>query len=196
MNGWSKYYAEEITTDLYIRNLFGQKDFITVIADSGAKKVLEVGAGTGTLSVFLSNLGMQVVTLDNSPEMLKKAEQAKQKFGGNNQLILGDAFALPFADNSFDLIFHQGLFEHFNNQEIHRLIKEQFRVAPTIIFSVPNNFYPKRDFGNERLLSQSSWKDMLKPYRVLLSRNYSPKFFPKWYLIRPPIQYMAKISRS
>jgi len=195
MNSWACYYAGDVTTDLYIRNLYGHKDLIGEIVKTGAKRILEIGAGTGTLSIFLSQLGLEVTTLDNSPEILRKAEITKTRLGGKNVLVAGDAFKLPFTDNSFDLIFHQGLLEHFSDEAIHQLLREQLRVAPVVIFGVPNNFYPRKDFGNERLLGKIAWENILRPYRVLLSQNYSRKFFPAWYLPRAPIQYMAKLIR-
>ena len=196
MSDWSDYYNQNITPDMYIRNLYGQREFLTAIADAKAKKILEIGAGTGTMSIFLSQLGFQVTTLDNDHKILEVAKLAKEKFSGQNEIVYGDAFKLPFADNSFDLIFHQGLLEHFSNEDIHRLLEEHLRVASTVIFSVPNNYYSKKEFGDERLMSKPTWENILKLYNVEISQNYALKFFPKWYLFRVPIQYMAKISKS
>lgn len=194
-DSWSRYYTDDVTVDLYIRNLYGHKDLINAIVASGAKCILEVGAGTGTLSIFLSNLGLEVTTLDNSKEVLQKAKEVTRRFGGRNVLVEGDAFKLPFEDNSFDLVFHQGLLEHFSTPEIHQLIGEQLRVAPVVIFGVPNQNYMRKDFGNERLISKRQWEKILQPYQILLSQDYALKIFPKWYLPRVPIQYMAKITK-
>lgn len=196
MTCWSDYYQKEITADLFIRNLYGQREFLNTIIESKTRKILEVGAGTGTMSVFLSNLGFEVTTLDNDSKILEIAQQVKDKFNGQNYLQKGDAFKLPFADNSFDLVFHQGLLEHFKDDDIHRLLTEHLRVAPIVIFSVPNNFYPQKDVGDERLLGKSTWENILKPYKIVMSCNYSLKFFPKWYLPRVPVQYMAKVVRK
>jgi len=196
MTCWSDYYQKEITADLFIRNLYGQRGFLNTIIESKTRKILEVGAGTGTMSVFLSNLGFEVTTLDNDPKILEIAQQVKDKFNGQNYLQKGDAFKLPFADDSFDLVFHQGLLEHFKDDDIFRLLTEHLRVAPIVIFSVPNNFYPQKDVGDERLLGKSTWENILKPYKIVMSCNYSLKFFPKWYLPRVPVQYMAKVVRK
>lgn len=194
MSDWSDYYNQNTTPDMYIRNLYGQREFLTAIAKTKGKRILEIGAGTGTMSIFLSQLGFQVTTLDNDSKILEVAKLAKEKFSGQNNIIHGDAFKLPFEDGSFDLIFHQGLLEHFSDKDIHALLKEHLRVASTVIFSVPNNYYSEKEFGDERLMSKTKWESILKPYNLEISQNYSPKFFPKWYLFRVPIQYMAKIS--
>ncbi|MFA5967361.1 MAG: class I SAM-dependent methyltransferase [Patescibacteria group bacterium] len=196
MSDWSEYYAAGLELDSYIRNLYGQREFLAEIVATNSQKILEVGAGTGAMSIFLSQLGLDVTTLDNDPAVLKGAEKARQEFGGHNQIVAGDAFKLPFPDNSFDLIFHQGLLEHFTNVQIQQLLDEQLRVAPLVILSVPNANYPRRDFGNERLLRKKDWENVLRPYQVKMNRDYALKIFPKWYLVRVPIQYMAKIGRT
>ena len=195
MSGWSEYYRQETDVDLYIRNLYGQREFLMTLIKSGGKKMLEVGAGTGTMSIFLSHLGKEVTTLDNDPHVLELAKTNQEKFGGRNQLVEGDAFKLPFPDRSFDLVFHQGLLEHFSDDQIHQLLAEHLRVAPTVIFSVPNPNYPRKDFGDERLMSKRRWEELLQPYKIEMSRNYSLKIFPRWYLPRVPVQYMARITR-
>lgn len=196
MPEWSDYYAQPVDADLYIRHLFGQREFLTTILESNCQTMLEVGAGTGVMSIFLSQLGRQVTTLDNDPKIVRLSELNREKFGGKNQVVLGDAFKLPFPDNSFDLVFHQGLLEHFSDVEIHQLIIEHLRVAPVVIFSVPNHNYPRREFGNERLLTKNKWETVLRPYKIVASKVYSLKVFPKWYLPRVPIQYMAKLIRQ
>ena len=87
------------------------------------------------------------------------------------------------------------MLEHFSDQDINKLLQENLRVAKIVIFSVPNNSYPKKDVGNERLLSKFKWEKILQPYKILNSVNYSLKMLPKWYLVRVPIQYMAKITK-
>ena len=194
METWSEYYTDEIGIDGYIRNLYGQKDFLVAITADKPAKILEVGAGTGTMSIFLSQLDTEVTTLDNDPVVLVAAEHNKQRFNGRNTLVAGDAFKLPFPDHSFDVVFHQGLLEHFSDQDIRQLLNEHLRVAPVVWLSVPNQFYPRRDKGDERLLDSATWEGILSPYRIEISKNYSRKFFPKWYLPRVHVQYMAKIS--
>ncbi|MFH1088622.1 MAG: class I SAM-dependent methyltransferase [Patescibacteria group bacterium] len=194
MKTWSEYYAKDMGIDGYIRNLYGQKDFLTAIIDDKPKRVLEVGAGTGTMSIFLSQLGIEVTTIDNDQIVLTKADEMKRRLAGKNILVEGDAFKLPFPDQSFDIVFHQGLLEHFSNENIQQLLKDHLRVAPVVWLSVPNQFYPHRDVGDERLLSKQVWEGILSPYHIEISRYYSLKLFPKWYLPRVPIQYMAKIS--
>jgi len=69
---------------------------------SGEKKVLDVGVGTGFLSIMLAEIGYSVVGVDLSEEMINKARKKVDARGLKVRLELGDAEDLPFDDGSFD----------------------------------------------------------------------------------------------
>jgi ubiquinone/menaquinone biosynthesis C-methylase UbiE len=69
-----------------------------------AGKILDNGCGIGILGDYLS--GADIVGSDISGEMLKKAE------GKIKELVLADSENLPFANNSFDVIFARSLLHH------------------------------------------------------------------------------------
>ena len=92
-------------------------------------KILEVGAGTGRDSLALAKAGAKVFILDYSEESLKISSELVAQAPGNLHLIQGDAFNSPFPDKTFDIVFHQGLAEHFKNpipllRENARLLKK------------------------------------------------------------------------
>ena len=64
-----------------------------------AISLLEVGCGTGHFTRWFARQGLHVVGLDASPAML---EQARLRNGKN--YLLGDAQALPFENQQFDLV--------------------------------------------------------------------------------------------
>ena len=56
----------------------------------------------------------------------------------------GNAFSLPFPDASFDLVFHQGLLEHFRQKEANNLLKENIRVLKSgglLLVDVPQRYH-------------------------------------------------------
>lgn len=66
---------------------------------TGASSLLEVGCGTGHFTRWFAQQGLHVTGLDASPAML---EQARLRNG--THYLLGDAQALPFEHQRFDLV--------------------------------------------------------------------------------------------
>ena len=88
--------------------------------------VMEVGAATARDSVILAEKGAISVALDYSHEALRLAREAAQRANVLLLLVCGDALALPFRDASIDLVFHQGVLEHFRDPL--PLLRENVRV--------------------------------------------------------------------
>lgn len=92
--------------------------------------ILEVGAGTGRDSAQLARLGARVQVLDFADSSLRIVSELKNSEKLDNlTLVRGDAFNAPFPDGTFDIVFHQGLAEHFRDplpllRENHRILKK------------------------------------------------------------------------
>lgn len=89
--------------------------------------VVEVGAATARDSVILAENGAVSIALDYSLEALRLAREAAQRTGARLLLVCGDALALPFREDSIDLVFHQGVLEHFRDPL--PLLRENVRVV-------------------------------------------------------------------
>lgn len=64
--------------------------------------VLDVGCGTGSLSLVLAEQGHAVTGVDLSPNMV---EHARRKLAGRSAtVLLGDAAAPPVGDRRFDVV--------------------------------------------------------------------------------------------
>lgn len=104
-------------------------------------RVLEVGAGTGRDGILMARLGASVVSLDYSRQSLRLV-RGQLSPGDDVSLCLGDAFSLPFADGVFDLVFHQGLLEHFTDPG--EMLAEHARVLAEggyILVDVPQRWH-------------------------------------------------------
>jgi ubiquinone/menaquinone biosynthesis C-methylase UbiE len=104
--------------------------------------VMEVGAATARDSVALALDGAVAIALDYSDEALRLAHLAAQRAGAPLLLVCGDALALPFKDCSLDLVFHQGVLEHFRDPSL--LLNENARVLKkdgTVLVDVPQTLH-------------------------------------------------------
>jgi ubiquinone/menaquinone biosynthesis C-methylase UbiE len=80
-----------------------EKDAIfALLPDLHGRRVLEVGCGTGNISLELARRGARVVGLDVSGPMLSAAQQAANQLGLTIAWIKGEAAALPLPQQSFD----------------------------------------------------------------------------------------------
>ena len=67
-------------------------------------KILDVGAGNGSLSLLFAEMGHDVVGIDISEGMLSVAKNKAKERGVNPDLRIGDAESLDFGDESFDAV--------------------------------------------------------------------------------------------
>ena len=88
--------------------------------------VLETSVGTGLNLKYLPK-GVKFVGLDLSPEMLVNCQSNLRRWQREADLIVGNAESLPFADASFDVVFHVGGINFFNDRA--KAIEEMIRVA-------------------------------------------------------------------
>jgi ubiquinone/menaquinone biosynthesis C-methylase UbiE len=113
-------------------------------------KILEVGAGSGRDSIALAKAGAEVFILDYSEEALNVCRgvlqyaptDPAQQAPVNLHLVQGDAFNSPFPSETFDIVFHQGLAEHFKDPL--PLIKENARLLKKggfCLCDVPQTFH-------------------------------------------------------
>jgi len=87
-----------------------------------ARTLLEVGCGTGHFGRWFAGQGDQVVGLDLSPPMLAEAVRR-----GGPPCVRGDALALPFAGDTFDLVALVTALEFLPDPS--RAVAEALRVA-------------------------------------------------------------------
>ncbi len=74
------------------------------VAVQPGEDVLDVACGTGNAAIRAAQAGGRVVGLDLTPELLDHGRRLTSAAGVVVEWVQGDAEALPFADESFDVV--------------------------------------------------------------------------------------------
>ena len=102
------------------------------------KTILELGCGTGRLTMFLREQAKAVVAGDFSRESLRVLSR-KLAGTSNVALVLADAVQLSLPENQFDLVVSSQLIEHIgarDRQTIFRQIRHSLRPGGTFVCTV------------------------------------------------------------
>jgi len=119
INHWFGGVATTCSMVQYVAGKTGTRSF----------SLLEVGAGSGYVPrvarerLIRRGVQLSVTLLDRAPSHLGNGD------GPSVPRVAGDAGALPFANQSFDLVSSCLLAHHFSPQELLQVVEEGLRVA-------------------------------------------------------------------
>lgn len=119
--------AEEVARRPGFRQL---RDQIIARAEPGAEdEVVDIGAGTGLLSLALAEQVQQLWALDIAPAMGEYLRAKAASAGLDNvQAVTASAISLPLVDESADLVVSNYCFHHLSDQDKHQALAEARRV--------------------------------------------------------------------
>ena len=65
---------------------------------------------------------------------------------------------------SFDVAFSNGVLEHFTDEEIIEIIRQQLSISKITIAGIPTKYFSPKEakYGNERVLELSYWRELFK----------------------------------
>jgi ubiquinone/menaquinone biosynthesis C-methylase UbiE len=111
------FHDQYVTFKQHLRDTVGPDD-----------RVLEVGTGTGNIALHLAPHVGSVVGVDISPEMVRVAQEKLERTDlANVEFHVGDAYALPFEDGSFDKVVLVNVLQTMRSPE--SAIREAHRVV-------------------------------------------------------------------
>jgi ubiquinone/menaquinone biosynthesis C-methylase UbiE len=145
--------------------------------------VLEVAPGPGYFAIEMAKGGAYRVTgLDVSRTMVELARGNAAEAGVDVAFRQGNVSAMPFADNSFDLLACSAAFKNFS--EPHRALEEMYRVlrpGGTAVILDLRRDVPMSEIGKYfRALGLSTinrWITLATFRFMLLKRAYTPAQF-------------------
>lgn len=106
------YGASGVQAEIYRERHVAALNWVVGLAAPRGARALEIGCGAGFLAVAMARLGLRVEAIDSSPAMVELARRtaaAAAGLTGQISVDLGDAYALPFPGESFDLVVAIGL---------------------------------------------------------------------------------------
>ncbi|MHC4474182.1 MAG: class I SAM-dependent methyltransferase [Planctomycetota bacterium] len=160
-------------------------------------RVLEIGCGRGSMSAYFADNGFDCTLLDRSVSAI---ETAKELFASNSlrgRCHVGDAMVLPYADESFDVVFSIGLLEHI--EDIHTAIGEQIRVLLCgglflgyVVPEYTDNVQKKYDWVNEVLKGiVKEMNDVVKKKGEVFRSNRSSEAYIEVLEALPVVDILA-----
>ena len=92
------------------------------------KRLLEVGCGMGTDLLQFARGGARVTGVDLTSRSIEISRHHLELYGASGDFATADAETLPFADESFDVVYSNGVLHHTPDtaravREIHRVLR-------------------------------------------------------------------------
>ena len=135
---WNEYWSSKSLKRKVIE-LFREKWFAQIFVNLVKKynkpkgKVLEAGCGSASYAKLMKDV---YHGCDLSEEALKVAD----KHVLEGRLKKADIFSLPYKRDSFNLVFNQGVMEHFSDEDFLKILNGFKEVAPKTLILLPGKY--------------------------------------------------------
>jgi SAM-dependent methyltransferase len=173
--------ADDSQSEKQLHSLYGlinEDQDREIISAACGKKVLDVGAGYGTLSRRLKEAGFDVTAIEPNPhtrELAKKWNQVDE--------LPYSIYKTPFEDNYFDTVILRECVEHLNFPEA---LKEINRICRTRVLVFQTNLNPLITLARKRIGHEEFNPQKLEYYKVNLEKSGFPK---QKVLFRDPLAF-------
>ena len=173
---WGELYQKDVdkkggNLPYVLGKINKKKKLINLIKKYADKSVIECGSGTSVVSVYLASLGYETTAVDIEDDVIRLSKQLAKAYYNtledcNPKLNFEkkSIFKLGYPRDSFDVAFSNGVLEHFTDDEIIEIIKQQLFTAKITIVGIPTKYFSSKEakYGNERVLELSYWRRLIK----------------------------------
>ena len=128
-------------------------------------RIAEIGCGSGMRSLALAkefkiNKNIEITLLDASRSSIALAKKIAKQNKVKAHFVIADALKIPFKSNYFDIVWNEGVNEHFSGTERQQIFNEMVRICKKggqVVVIVPNAFNPFYRFAKAGLTLMGRW---------------------------------------
>jgi ubiquinone/menaquinone biosynthesis C-methylase UbiE len=180
--------------ELHSRGREATVDLARLLALRGDESLLDLGCGIGGPSRYVAQTyGCRVTGLDLTPEFCEAAAMLAERTGLADKVEYrqGDALAIPFPDNRFDIVWSQNVAMNIDDRdrlygEIRRVLKPSGRYGFSDVVDVGRGplYYPvpwARDSSISFLISAGETRKKLEAagFRILVFEDLTQRGFER-----------------
>jgi len=93
-----------------------------------ARRLLDVGCGTGQLVIAAAQRGVDSVGIDFAKEMIERCEANRQSAGVPATFVFGSFFDMPAPEQAYDVVSAQGFIEYVEPEQMEEFFARSARM--------------------------------------------------------------------
>lgn len=174
-------------------------DFLDERLNGMKGKVLEVGCGSATMALHYAFRGWDVYNIDLSKDALCIAKKQFTAFDKQGHFKMGDARAIPYPDNYFDLVISAGALEYVSPPE--KMIAEMTRVLKSkgVLFcaTVPRKTFTLIElfsFFKQKNTGARNANQFTRTHLEKMVENLDGTEVVSAGLVPPPLPFVTKVK--
>lgn len=167
-SAYDKQYDDKMTKWRELGGKYKSQNILEVIKSKSFEKVLEFGAGEGSILSFLDKKDQfkELYALEISDSGI--AQIKKRKLTKLKEVRKFDGYHSGFADNEFDLLYCSHVIEHVEHPRL--VLREIKRISKFQVFEIPLDYSRNVDtkmkhflaYGHINIFTPSTFKFLLK----------------------------------
>jgi len=158
---WDDTYKSRDFRELPWETVKPDKELIGLLKGGKIKKckVLDMGCGAGTNSIYLAQNRFEVTGVDISPTAIIIAKNRAKEANVEINFLIGNAYSLKLPKKSFDFIFDRGCFHHIPIEFRNAYVKQNYGLLKDNgkyylhAFSDSNDWHQENLFSLEKISS-------------------------------------------
>ncbi|MEJ0037596.1 MAG: class I SAM-dependent methyltransferase [Gammaproteobacteria bacterium] len=167
-SAYDEQYSDEMTPWRELCASAKARNIMAVSAGHRFERVLECGAGEGSILKFLDEAGFcrDLYAIDISDSGI--AGIRKRQLPHLREVKKFDGYRIPYADDAFDMVYCSHVLEHVEHPRV--LLRELARVSRYQVFEVPLDYSPTVDdqwkhyhsYGHISVFTPGTFRFLLK----------------------------------